>query len=225
MYLSLKYFFPCLFTLYIWALQPRSLPLLLGFDKVYVMVASLWVQRLILWVSCQQYHRVRFPAIPGIPHQSCHTPFIAQNGSKHPSWFLLRNSGRVLSLVYFWECSNFSCPTWSEIPTSRPLGWHCIRCLYNHFINHSNRNLVSMAKPMADLHSKILDARPPPWGSKFFQFHAVFGEIWQNRMLAPPPRRVGAPSSGKSWIRHWKPSLTVIFVIITNNSFSWWINH
>ena len=25
----------------------------------------------------------------------------------------------------------------------------------------------------------------PPWGSKFFQFHAVFGEIWQNRMLAP----------------------------------------
>ena len=27
----------------------------------------------------------------------------------------------------------------------------------------------------------------PPWGSKFFLFHAVFGEIWQNRMLAPPP--------------------------------------
>ena len=31
---------------------------------------------------------------------------------------------------------------------------------------------------VADLHSKILDARPP-WGSKFFQFHAVFGKIWQ----------------------------------------------
>ena len=28
--------------------------------------------------------------------------------------------------------------------------------------------------------------RPPPGGSKFFQFHAVFGKIWQNRMLAPP---------------------------------------
>ena len=38
---------------------------------------------------------------------------------------------------------------------------------------------------VADLHSKILDARPPR-GSKFFQFHAVFGKIWQNRMLAPP---------------------------------------
>ena len=25
----------------------------------------------------------------------------------------------------------------------------------------------------------------PPW-SKFFQFHAVFGQIWQNHMLAPP---------------------------------------
>ena len=29
--------------------------------------------------------------------------------------------------------------------------------------------------------------RAPPPGSKFFQFHAVFGKIWQNRMLAPPP--------------------------------------
>ena len=25
-----------------------------------------------------------------------------------------------------------------------------------------------------------------PRGSKFFQFHAVFGKIWENRMLAPP---------------------------------------
>ena len=29
-------------------------------------------------------------------------------------------------------------------------------------------------------------ASVPPWRSKFFQFHAVFGKIWQNRMLAPP---------------------------------------
>ena len=27
---------------------------------------------------------------------------------------------------------------------------------------------------------------PSPPGSKFFQFHAVFGKIWQNRILAPP---------------------------------------
>ena len=61
---------------------------------------------------------------------------------------------------------------------------------------------------MADLHSRILDA--PPSGSKFFQFHAVFGEIWQNRMLAPlmegwrlllgkildpPLERVGVPNA------------------------------
>ena len=26
----------------------------------------------------------------------------------------------------------------------------------------------------------------PSPGSKFFQFHAVFGKFWQNRMLAPP---------------------------------------
>ena len=51
----------------------------------------------------------------------------------------------------------------------------------------SNVILISMQihKTVADLHSKILDARPP-WGSKFFQFHAVFGKFWQNHMLAPP---------------------------------------
>ena len=40
--------------------------------------------------------------------------------------------------------------------------------------------------------------RPPPLGSKFFQFHAVFGKIWQNCMLAPtPPRGVGPPLLGE----------------------------
>ena len=32
-----------------------------------------------------------------------------------------------------------------------------------------------------------------PLGSKFFEFHVVFGKIWRNRMLAPPPR--GNPGS------------------------------
>ena len=35
---------------------------------------------------------------------------------------------------------------------------------------------------MADLIGGARDVPPP---SKFFQFHAVFGNIWQNRMLAP----------------------------------------
>ena len=35
--------------------------------------------------------------------------------------------------------------------------------------------------------------RTPPWGSKFFQFCAVFRKIWQIRMLPPPPR--GNPGS------------------------------
>ena len=37
------------------------------------------------------------------------------------------------------------------------------------------------------------DARPR--GRKFFQFHAVFGKIWQNRMLAPP-RELAPPPRG-----------------------------
>ena len=53
---------------------------------------------------------------------------------------------------------------------------------------------------------------PPPWGSKFFHFHAVFSKkirkiigFWE---LAPPP-------GGKSWIRHCSLSLESIPVIIT----------
>ena len=41
----------------------------------------------------------------------------------------------------------------------------------------------------------------PPLGSKFFQFHEVFGKIWQNRILAPP-RELALLASWKSWIRH-----------------------
>ena len=44
--------------------------------------------------------------------------------------------------------------------------------------------------------------RPPP-GSKFFHFHAVFGKIWPNNRLAPPPWGLTLPSM-KSWFRHWK---------------------
>ena len=53
---------------------------------------------------------------------------------------------------------------------------------------------------VADLRRGVRDA--PPQGSKLFQFHAVFVKIWQNRMLVPS-WRVGAPTSGKSWMRHW----------------------
>ena len=40
-----------------------------------------------------------------------------------------------------------------------------------------------MRYPVADLRRR--EGRAPP-GSNFFQFHAVFGKIWQIRMLAPP---------------------------------------
>ena len=51
-----------------------------------------------------------------------------------------------------------------------------------------------------------------PSGSKFFQFHAVFGKIYQNRMLAPP--QVDVPTSGKSLIR---PCLTTIFTFVAQS--------
>ena len=38
--------------------------------------------------------------------------------------------------------------------------------------------------------------RAPPWGSKFFQFHAVFRKFWRNHMLAPPPGELAPPPRG-----------------------------
>ena len=45
---------------------------------------------------------------------------------------------------------------------------------------------VYLSVSVADLMGGCERRLPPP-GFKFFQFHAVFGEIWQNRKLAQPP--------------------------------------
>ena len=65
--------------------------------------------------------------------------------------------------------------------------------------------------PVVDLRGGTRDVPSPVQMSKFFRFHAVFGKFWQNRMLAPPfPRRVGAPTSGISLIRHCNPSFLIL---------------
>ena len=51
--------------------------------------------------------------------------------------------------------------------------------------------------PVADLRG--VQGMPPP--SKFFQFHAVFGKIWQNLMLAPLPR--ANPGSATAIYQLW----------------------
>ena len=58
-------------------------------------------------------------------------------------------------------------------------------------------------KAVAELHSKILDEPSGPNSFNFMQFLGNFGEIvcWCPATLPP---RVGAPTSGKSWIRHCK---------------------
>ena len=53
-----------------------------------------------------------------------------------------------------------------------------------------------------DLYCQWWIPRPPPSsGPKFLHFNAVFEKNWPNNRLSPP--WVSAPSSRKSWIRHW----------------------
>ena len=54
---------------------------------------------------------------------------------------------------------------------------------------------------VADLHSKILDAPPPP-GVQILSISCSFWEILAKSYVGAPLWGVGAPSSGKSWIRH-----------------------
>ena len=47
---------------------------------------------------------------------------------------------------------------------------------------------------VADLRGGGREGRtPPPSASKFFQFHAVFGRIWQNCVFTPPPLEGSRP--------------------------------
>ena len=48
---------------------------------------------------------------------------------------------------------------------------------------------------------RCLEGRSLPPGTKFFQFHAVFGKCSKIVCWRLPPR-VDAPTSGKSWIAH-----------------------
>ena len=52
--------------------------------------------------------------------------------------------------------------------------WHF--CIENEFDSEINKfNLSSKCSPLAD--PRGAQGRAPPWGSKFFHFHAVFGKI------------------------------------------------
>ena len=52
---------------------------------------------------------------------------------------------------------------------------------------------------------------PPPLGSKFFHFHAVFGKNVKNNSNFGSWR----PPWGKSWIRHWKVTLFITLYLFS----------
>ena len=108
----------------------------------------------------------RTQAFPSTWTSACYVMITVDRGSTSTI-----NIGPFLALTnLFWTLGNV-CP-----------GFETIACMFL----HDGPQILEFTAAVADLHSKILDARPPQ-GPKFFQFHAVFGNFWQNRMLAPPP--------------------------------------
>ena len=64
------------------------------------------------------------------------------------------------------------------------------------YIPHYPAPVDSHQITLANLRGGVPLTRAPS-GSKFFQFHAVFGKIWQNCMLAPPPPEGWRPHFGE----------------------------
>ena len=56
----------------------------------------------------------------------------------------------------------------------------------------------------------------PHYGPKFSQFHAVFGKILQNRMLAPPPGGLASPPTRNPGSAPAKDGISVNYLSFTS---------
>ena len=71
-------------------------------------------------------------------------------------------------------------------------------------------------KTVADLRGGAGDAPPPPPGVQILSISCSFLGNFGKIVCWRPPRGVGAPSSGKSWVRHCKMLLlSIIFCLCT----------
>ena len=100
----------------------------------------------------------------------------------------LRNPGSTTGLVRL------------EARTSKRLFSYC-----NTLLNLAEMFLRLLTKPVADLHSNILDVpSPPPPPVQILSISCNFLEILAKSSVDTPPQESWRPTSGKSWIRHCK---------------------
>ena len=71
--------------------------------------------------------------------------------------------------------------------------------IYKHNIFRISIKMLYSQNTLADPRGAPGTRAPPPPGSKFFHFHAVFGKKLKNNSTFGSWR----PPWGKSWIRHW----------------------
>ena len=68
-------------------------------------------------------------------------------------------------------------------------------------IPHLKSEFVKLKGTASNLRGCILHisggSKGGHWGSKFFQFHAVFGKIWQKLYVGPPPMGSWRPILGE----------------------------
>ena len=74
-------------------------------------------------------------------------------------------------------------------------------------------NEICINFPEAITANPVADLRGAQGTPHRVQILSISCSFWENLAKSyvgvPPPRRVGAPSSGKSWIRHWNPQKLV----------------
>ena len=70
---------------------------------------------------------------------------------------------------------------------------------------------IKSTKPVADLRGEPEGRKPCPLGLNYLNFMQVLGKF-SSKIVCSRPRRVGAPTSDKSWIRHCKHPLIHCFL-------------
>ena len=90
--------------------------------------------------------------------------------------------------------------------------------LYIMYGFHTVSKFLILHTAVADLRGGVRDARPPP--PLGVQILSISCSFWENSaklcVHAPPPWRVHAPPSVKSWIRHCTVSKFLILHILTS---------
>ena len=139
------------------------------------------------------------------------------SGSNKSMFLIIRNMGLWIPIKHMFNCTRWGTKLRTltmYLIVAVPERWpsHLCQALESFLISLMSNIIctdISWCNTVEDLHSKILDMCPPP-GVQILSISCSFWKYLAKLYVGAPPWRVGAPSSGKSWIRHCKSIMVML---------------